>query len=69
MTITTEARPKVHPRAKRRRAPWFDWMIAPTLIVLGVVIAYPVVRAVMLSTTDYNTVSPYPEQGVGLDNY
>lgn len=44
-------------------------MILPTIVVLGVVIAYPVVRAGILSTTEYNTVSGYPPQGVGLDNY
>ena len=61
--------PKVHPKARRRRTPWFDWMIAPTVVVLAVVIAYPVVRSVMLSGSEYNTISGFPPRGVGLDNY
>jgi multiple sugar transport system permease protein len=70
MGAATQTRPL--PRRRRRRAgrtPWFDWMVLPVLLVLGVVIGYPLVSAANLSTQKYNPVSGFPAEGVGLRNY
>lgn len=51
------------------RTPWFDWMMAPTLIILAVVIGYPIVRAILLSFERYKPLSGLPAKSVGLNNY
>jgi ABC-type sugar transport system permease subunit len=60
------------PRRRRRalgRTPVFDWMVLPVLLVLLVVIGYPFVSALVLSTEKYNIVSGVPASGVGLRNF
>jgi multiple sugar transport system permease protein len=60
------------PRRTRRRAgrtPVFDWMVLPVLLVLVVVIGYPFVSALVLSTEKYNVISGIPAHGVGLRNF
>lgn len=47
------------------RAAWL--FMAPSLIVLGVFVVYPMARALYLSLTDYDVLTP--AQWVGLDNY
>jgi multiple sugar transport system permease protein len=65
--LTAEAKAT---RASRRRrgARWFDWMTAPALIILAVVIGYPIVDAVIVSLSNYSLL--YPEHAfVGASNY
>jgi len=56
------------PRRRRRGARWFDWMTAPALIVLAVVVGYPIVEAVIESFSNQSLVNP--ESGfIGGTNY
>lgn len=59
---------------------WYAWaMVAPVVAVIGVIIGYPLVRGLYLSTTDANEANvertigmnhiPATYQSVGLDNY
>lgn len=53
---------------RRRDTRWFDWMTAPALIILAVVVGYPIVDAVIDSFSNYSLL--YPEHsGVGTANY
>lgn len=55
---------------KPRRTPWLDWLVVPTVVILIVVVAYPVVRAVMLSFSEYSLITgDAGSRPVGLDNY
>ncbi|WP_067818378.1 carbohydrate ABC transporter permease [Actinomadura kijaniata] len=68
------------PFAGRWSAHWYAWaMVAPVLLVMGVLIGYPLLRGVYLSLTDateanvgrtigMNTI-PATYRFVGLDNY
>ena len=47
------------------RAAWL--MMAPTLLILGVFVVYPMLRALYLSFTDYDVLTP--ARWIGLDNY
>jgi ABC-type sugar transport system permease subunit len=58
------------PRAtgRRRDARWFDWMTAPALVILAVVVGYPIVDAVVVSFSNYSLL--YPAHAfVGAANY
>ncbi|CAM5582164.1 hypothetical protein SALBM135S_02738 [Streptomyces alboniger] len=59
---------------------WYAWaMVAPVVTVIGVIIGYPLVRGLYLSTTDANEANvertigvnhiPAMYESVGLDNY
>ncbi|MFD4630600.1 carbohydrate ABC transporter permease [Streptomyces sp. NPDC058284] len=59
---------------------WYAWaMVAPVVIVIGVIVGYPLVRGMYLSTTDANEANverhigvndiPATYKSVGLDNY
>jgi ABC-type sugar transport system permease subunit len=68
-TRTGAARRPGRPRRRRRRGePWLDWMTLPALIVLAVVIAYPIVRTVIVSFYDYPLLMPTHEF-IGAENY
>lgn len=57
------------PRARRKTLPeaWFAWgLIAPALIFIGVIVAWPLIETIRLSFTDANLGG---EQYVGLANY
>ena len=44
-------------------------LFAPSLIILLVVVAYPLIRSLILSFRDYNLLTPMSNPFVGLDNY
>ncbi|MFK4070663.1 carbohydrate ABC transporter permease [Streptomyces sp. NPDC029674] len=59
---------------------WYAWaMVAPVVIVIGVIVGYPLVRGMYLSTTNANEANverhigvndiPATYESVGLDNY
>lgn len=52
-----------------RRVPWLDRMVLPTVAVLGVVIGYPVVYTLVLSTQKFNLLDPTPGRFIGARNY
>lgn len=56
-------------RRNAERVPWFDWMVLPTVAVLAVVIGYPVVYTLILSTKKYNLLDMTPASFVGGANY
>ncbi len=57
------------PRRSAGRVPWLDWMVLPALGALVLVIGYPVVDTVVLSTQKYNLIGVEPSRFIGLDNY
>ncbi|MFI6102609.1 carbohydrate ABC transporter permease [Streptomyces sp. NPDC051310] len=79
----TDTRPGAEPPGKLRRAlstHWYAWsMVAPVVIVIGVIIGYPLVRGFYLSLTNANEANvertigvnhiPATYEFVGLDNY
>lgn len=52
-----------------RREPWLDWMVLPTLGVLAIVVGYPIVDTLVLSTQRFNLLDPAPAQLIGAANY
>lgn len=56
-------------RRRAGRVPWLDWMVLPALGVLILVIGYPVVDTLVLSTQKYNLIGVEPSRFIGLDNY
>jgi ABC-type sugar transport system permease subunit len=44
-------------------------MVVPSLAVLAIVIGYPIVYTIVLSTQNYNLVATEPARFVGSDNY
>src|SRR5579875_706465 len=52
-----------------RRAPWLDVMVVPAIGVLVLVIGYPVVYTLYLSTLRLNLADMEPARSVGLRNY
>ena len=52
-----------------RRDPWLDWMVLPTLGVLALVVGYPIVTTLLLSTQRFNLVDPEPARSVGGANF
>lgn len=57
------------PRRRSDRAPWLDWMIVPTLVILAGVIGYPIVRTVILSFQHYKPLTGLPATANGVQNY
>ncbi|HXX82496.1 MAG TPA: sugar ABC transporter permease [Casimicrobiaceae bacterium] len=51
------------------RLPWLDAMVMPTLVVLAVVVGYPVIYTLLLSTQEYNLLGTEPARFVGSANY
>lgn len=49
--------------------PWLDAMVIPSVAVLAIVVGYPVVYTLLLSTQDYNLVATEPARFVGAANY
>ena len=49
--------------------PWLDTMVLPAASVLAIVVGYPVVYTLLLSTQDYNLLGTTPQRFVGDDNY
>lgn len=41
----------------RRASRWLDWMAIPTIVILAVVIAYPIIEAVRVSFFEYNLLA------------
>ncbi len=70
MTLSSSwaGRSRPHRRGHRRGEPWLDWMTLPALVVLAVVIAYPVIRTVVVSFYDYPLITP-DHAFVGWRNY
>ncbi|HET7413162.1 MAG TPA: sugar ABC transporter permease, partial [Pararhizobium sp.] len=56
-------------RRNVERVPWIDWMVLPTIGVLAIVIGYPVVYTLILSTKEYNLLNMLPAKFIGGDNY
>src|SRR5207237_800039 len=56
-------------RRHAERDPWLDPMMVPSLCVLAIVVAYPVVFTLFLSAQDYNLVGTEPARFVGAANY
>lgn len=54
---------------RRTRRPWL--LLAPTLVVLGVLLAWPLVRVVLISLQDYGLreINTGESNWIGLDNY
>lgn len=63
--------PVAAPPARRRsgRAPWIDWMVLPTLAVLAMVVGFPIVYTIILSTEHRSLVEVMPPYFVGAENY
>jgi multiple sugar transport system permease protein len=49
--------------------PWLDAMVVPCLVVLAIVVGYPVVDTLLLSTQDYNLLASEPARFIGAANY
>jgi ABC-type sugar transport system permease subunit len=56
-------------RRNAERVPWFDWMVLPAVAVLAIVIGYPVVYTLVLSTRKYNLLDMLPAKYIGGANY
>ena len=52
-----------------KRVPWLDPFVLPTVAVLGVVIGYPVVYTLVLSTQKFNLLDTTPARFIGGANY
>jgi ABC-type sugar transport system permease subunit len=63
----TPARPRG--RGPARADPWLDWMVLPTLGVLAVVVGYPIVYTLVLSTQRFNLLQPEPPRSIGTANF
>ena len=68
---TTAGRATAAASARRNveRVPWIDWMVLPTLAVLAIVVGYPVVYTLFLSSQKYNMLEMLPPTYVGAANY
>jgi multiple sugar transport system permease protein len=53
------------PSQRRARAAWL--FMAPSIVILGIFVVYPMTQALYLSFTDYDVLTP--ARWVGLDNY
>lgn len=70
MTAGSAAVRRRSPRLGRRFGRWLDWMAIPTIVILAVVIAYPIIEAIRVSFFEYNLLAG--EAGAeftGADNY
>jgi multiple sugar transport system permease protein len=65
---TAQATGKPRPAGQRQRARWVDWMPLPALLVIGLVIGYPIVEAVIVSLQHY-TLLPPQHTFAGAANY
>jgi multiple sugar transport system permease protein len=54
---------------RARRAPWLDTMVMPAIGALVLVIGYPVIYTLYLSTLRLNLADMAPARAVGLRNY
>ena len=69
MTVGTAQPPaKTQTAGERPRARWLDWMPLPALLVIGLVIGYPIVEAVIVSLQHY-TLLPPQHSFAGAANY
>lgn len=57
MTAATTERQLPRRRTRRSARRWLDWMAVPTIVILAVVVAYPIVEAVRVSFFDYNLLA------------
>lgn len=71
MTIAVPARARPRAEVRRRGRGWLPWLlIAPSVILLAALIAYPLLFALKNSFYFWNLqTSPEPRQFVGLANY
>jgi len=71
MTSTVIAAPQAAKRSERTRAEnQLGWkLVAPAIIVMLAVTAYPMIRALYLSLFQYRLTAPDDRQFVGLSNY
>jgi ABC-type sugar transport system permease subunit len=69
MTASAGAAATAPVRRKAGREPWIDWMVLPALAVLAVVVGYPVVYTLVLSTQHYNMLDAGPARYIGAANY
>lgn len=67
MTVTTPARPRSDDRAAQRRLAY--WLIAPAVVLMLAVTAYPILYAFWLSLHRYNLASPNDTKFIGFANY
>src|SRR5918992_2189563 len=64
----SEARPRLSERARsEQRLGWY--LVAPAVVAMLAVTAYPLGRAVWLSLYDYRLTDPAGKEFVGLRNY
>jgi ABC-type sugar transport system permease subunit len=54
---------------RTKRVPWLDPFVLPALSVLGIVIGYPVVYTLVLSTEKLNLLDTLPARFIGTGNY
>lgn len=67
---STRGRQQGTRRGGRRRRRWLDWMAVPTMAILALVVAYPIIRAALLSFYDYSLITGDAGSSfTGLDNY
>lgn len=65
-----DSQPQPRSRRRRRGRRWLDWMAVPTMAILAVVVAYPILRAVLLSFYDYSLITGDAGSSfAGLENY
>jgi ABC-type sugar transport system permease subunit len=69
VTAANAVAPAPAGRAPQRREPWLDWMVLPTLATLAVVVGYPIVYTLVLSTQHFNLLQPEPPRAVGAANF
>src|SRR5215204_5760368 len=79
MATSTQAAPAAQTKAKVSDAPQSSWgkarerlawmLVAPSLLVVGLVALYPLFQAFRLSLTNARLGSARPAEWVGLDNY
>jgi ABC-type sugar transport system permease subunit len=69
MATVTPARKRAPARRNVERVPWLDWMVLPAIAVLAVVIGYPVLYTLVLSTKKYSLLDMTPPSFVGDANY
>lgn len=72
MTTVTAPRVAIRPRRsfRARYRDWGNWVyLIPTLFFFFLYMAYPIIRAVWISFTDFQYLRTTPEQFVGLQNF
>ncbi|HEY2604334.1 MAG TPA: hypothetical protein VGI67_22435, partial [Thermoleophilaceae bacterium] len=66
---TVAARPRGRRRSGLSERRLAASMVAPSLIVIAIVAAYPIGYAIWLSLNQYSVIHPGLSRWVGLDNY